>query len=133
METANLIYLIFLIIPVLVFGAKYQLKLNKRTLYVIFRMVIQLSFIGIILQLLFDLNNGFVNIVYILFMMTVASYSMIKTTKLPIKRFGLPIWIAVVIPHIFVLLFFNSFVIDLNQILDARYLVPVGGMLLGNS
>lgn len=133
MEPINLIYLIFLIMPVLLFNFYYHMKLNGKILYAIARMVLQLSLIGIFLQLLFDLNNSFVNLAYILFMMTVASYSMLRTTGLKVRTFGLQIWLAVIIPHILVLLFFNIFVVQLDNIFDARFLIPVGGMLLGNS
>lgn len=133
MTTTNLLYLIIPLFPVFVFNSKYNLKLNKRTIYVIVRMTIQLSLIGILLQLLFDMNQPIVNMLYVLFMMTVASISMVNSTGLSIKQFGLPIWISVVIPHVIVLCFFNLFVVSLENIFDARFLIPIGGMLLGNS
>lgn len=133
MTTTNLLYLIIPLIPVLIFNKMYDLKLGKRTLYVIVRMSVQLSLIGILLQLLFDMNQPIVNLFYVLFMMTVATWSMVNTTGLSLRKYALPIWIAVVIPHIIVLLFFNLFVVNLDNVFDARYLIPIGGMLLGNS
>lgn len=128
-----MLYLIVLLIPVISFNFRYGLKLNRHTVYVIFRMTLQLSVIGLLLQYLFNMNNAWVNMLYILFMMTVAAYTMLKRTGLSVKKFGLSIWLAVLIPHMIVLLFFNYFVIDLSNIYEAQYLIPVGGMLLGNS
>ena len=133
MENTNLVYLLILLVPVLIFNYRYDLKNNKRVLYVVFRMTLQLSIIGLVLQYFFDLNKSWVNIAYVTFMMTVASHSMLKTTKLSIRRFGPAIWLSVFIPHMLVLLFFNYFIVDLNNIFDARYLIPIGGMILGNS
>lgn len=133
MDNTNLFYLILLLIPVLVFNHQFHLKNNGRVLYVVFRMALQLSVIGLVLQYFFDLNNSWVNLAYVLFMMTVACHSMLKTAKLPIKTFGPVIWLSVFIPQMTVLLFFNYFIVDLNNIFEARYLIPIGGMLLGNS
>lgn len=102
-------------------------------IYALLRMTVQLSIIGLVLQYFFDLNNVFVNITYVLFMITVASHSMLKTTKLPYKTFGLSVWLSVVLPHYIVLLFFNYFVVGLDNIFEAQFLIPIGGMLLGNS
>lgn len=133
MDNTNLIYLVFLLVPVLVFNYHFHLNNNRRLLYVVFRMTLQLSVIGLVLQVFFDLNNSLVNILYVIFMLTVACHSMLKTSKLPIKTFGPAIWVSVFIPQMLVLLFFNYFIVDLDNIFDARYLIPIGGMLLGNS
>ncbi len=133
MKNINLVYLILLLLPVMIFNYRYHLNNNGRVVYVVFRMAIQLSVIGLVLQYFFDLNNSLVNIAYVIFMMTVACHSMLKTAKLPIKIFGPAIWLSVFIPHMVVLLFFNFFIVDLDNIFEARYLIPIGGMLLGNS
>ena len=128
-----MLYLILLIIPVIIFNISYQLGTNGKLLYVLFRMILQLSVIGLVLQYFFNLNNSWVNFAYVTFMMTVACRAMLKSTNLPFKAFGLSIWLAVFVPHIIVLLFFNAFVVGLDNIFEAQYLIPVGGMLLGNS
>lgn len=102
-------------------------------LYALLRMTLQLSVIGLVLQYFFDLNNVYVNIIYVLFMITIAAHSMLKTTKLPYKTFGVAVWLSVVIPHYLVLLFFNYFVVGLDNVFEAQFLIPIGGMLLGNS
>lgn len=133
MTWLSLLFLIILIIPILILNIYFRLKINGKIIYAILRMILQLSLIGGILQYFFSINNSLVNFSYILFMMSVASYSIITTTKLSLKIFGLPIWLAVIIPHLGVLLFFNTFVLQLNNIFDARYVITICGMLLGNS
>ncbi|MCF8018370.1 MAG: ABC transporter permease [Vallitaleaceae bacterium] len=133
METTNMYILFFLVLPVFLFNIHYAIKMNGQIAFAIFRMILQLSLIGLVLQWLFDMNTPWINVIYIIFMMTIASYSMLKTTKLSIKTFGFHIWLAVFIPHFLVLLFFNYFIVDLTDVFDAQYLIPIGGMLLGNS
>ncbi|MCT4617888.1 MAG: ABC transporter permease [Marinisporobacter sp.] len=129
----SMISLFFLIIPVLILNHKLNMKINKRIFYVIFRMVIQLSLVGIFLQTIFDKNNSLINFSYLVFMILVASFTAAKSCSLPIKKFIIPLLFAFLIPNVVVLLYFNFFVINLDQIFHARYLIPIGGMLLGNS
>lgn len=133
MQSSNLLFLIFLLIPVFLFNIKFKIELNFKIIYSILRMVVQLSLIGLVLQYLFDFNNGITNLLYVVFMITVASHSMLKTTRLSVKKFGFSIWFAVLVPQLSILLFFNHFLVNLDSVLEARYLIPIGGMLLGNS
>jgi len=133
MSNLSLASVFLLVIPVVIFNIRYQLKTNRRLIYVLFRMTLQLSVIGVVLQFFFNLNNPLVNLVYVLFMLTIACRSMLKSTNLPIKVFGPAIWVAVFVPQMIVLLTFNFAVAGFDQIFDAQYLIPIGGMLLGNS
>jgi putative ABC transport system permease protein len=106
--------------------------MNKRILISVVRMIIQLSLVGLYLQYIFDLNNQILNVTYILIMMLVASISITNSTPLKKKKLYFPIFISMVIPNLFMVLFFNKMVINLNNIFDARYIITIGGMLLGN-
>lgn len=129
----SILSLFFLIIPIIIINYKLNININKKIFYVIGRMIIQLSLVGIFLQYIFNINNPIVNILYIIFMITVASYSAIKSCNLKIKKFIIPLFLAFIIPNIIVLLFFNTFVTKLNYLFDAQYMIPIAGMLLGNS
>lgn len=129
----SILSLFFLIIPIIIINYRLDIKINKRIFYVIARMMIQLSLVGIFLQYVFDINNTIVNLSYIIFMIIVASYSAIKSCNLKIKKFIIPLFLAFIIPNILVLLFFNMFVTKLDNLFDAQYLIPIAGMLLGNS
>ncbi|MCY1153443.1 MAG: ABC transporter permease [Sphaerochaetaceae bacterium] len=128
----GIFYLILLIIPTLYINYILSVKMNKRILISVVRMIIQLSLVGLYLQYIFDLNNQILNVTYILIMMLVASISITNSTPLKKKKLYFPIFISMVIPNLFMVLFFNKMVINLNNIFDARYIITIGGMLLGN-
>ncbi len=135
METINywgILYLLVLIIPTLIINIYLNIKLNGKTIISIFRMILQLSIVGLYLQYIFDLNNHFLNIAYLLIMMIVASFSVTHSSNLKRKKIIVPIFISMVIPTFIILIYFNKLVINLNNILDARYIITIGGMLLGN-
>lgn len=135
METISylgLLYLILLVIPVLFINSRLQIKMNKQILISILRMVIQLSLVGLYLQYIFDLNVPLLNLGYLVLMMLIASFSVTNSTGLNLKRIYFPIFISMFLPNIALLFFFNAVVIDLSNVFDARYMITIGGMLLGN-
>lgn len=129
----SIINLIFLIIPIIIINYKLNIGINKKVFYAIGRMVIQLSLVGIFLQYVFYINNKYVNLCYVIFMIVVASFSSVKSCNLPVKKFICPLFLAFIIPNVVVLLFFNAFVIKLDHLFNAQYMIPIAGMLLGNS
>lgn len=133
MSTYRLLLLILIVLPVALYNWHFKLTLNKKMFYAIFRMILQLSVIGIVLNILFTKDLALINALYVLFMISVATYSMLKTTKLPIRTYGLSVWLAVLFPQMLVLLFFNAFIVNLEDVFEASHLIPVAGMLLGNS
>lgn len=132
-NNASLILCFFLLaIPILI-SRKIQLGLEKSTLEAVFRMSIQLFFAGIFLNVLFNLNNGLLNLAWVGVMIFFASYTAIKSANLNIKKLFVPIILAIAFSNLAVLLYVNKFVINLENLLDARYLIPIAGMLLGNT
>ncbi|WP_461205009.1 ABC transporter permease [Clostridium sp. DL1XJH146] len=129
-------YSIFLlslfIIPILFVNRLLEIKLNKDILISLVRMVIQLSVVGLYLQYIFDLNNPILNCFYMLIMMAVATTSITNSTKLKLRYLFGPIFISIIIPNVLMLLFFNAFVVRIDNILDAKYIITIGGMMLGN-
>ncbi len=125
--------LMILVFPALIINRKLKIKINKSVLTSILRMTIQLSLVGLFLQYVFDLNNSLLNILYVTMMIVVASFHAIKSSGLELKLFALPLFLAFVIPSFTTLLYFNYFVIGLENIFTAQYLIPIGGMILGNS
>jgi putative ABC transport system permease protein len=135
METISylgLLYLALLVIPVLLINAKLEIKMNKRILISMARMTVQLSLVGLYLQYIFDLNSPILNLGYLVLMMVIASFSVTNSTGLNLKRIYFPIFVSMMIPNIVLLFFFNAIVIDLNNVFEARYMITIAGMLLGN-
>nr|WP_272507426.1 ABC transporter permease [Clostridium aestuarii] len=124
--------LFFIFIPIFLLNRFLKIKVNKNIIYSTSRMIIQLSLVGIYLQYLFNFNNVILNLFYVIIMVVAASFSIIKSCKLKIKNFISPVFFAVIIPHFFMIMYFNYFVAKINNIFDAKYLITIGGMLLGN-
>lgn len=129
----SILSLLILIVPIVIINYKLKISINKKIFYSIGRMVIQLSLVGIFLQYIFNINNSFVNFSYFIFMMVVASFSTVRSCNLHIKKYILPLFLAFLVPNVIVLLFFNTFVTRIDNLFNAQYMIPIGGMLLGNS
>lgn len=123
---------LLLLLPYLI---DYYLKLNlvKSILISVSRMVFQLAFIGIFLTFLFDYNNDLLNLIWVIIMLIFAAHAVVTTSKIRLDSTLIPVTISIIIANIPILLYFNALVLNLPNILDARYLIPIAGMLLGNS
>jgi putative ABC transport system permease protein len=128
----GIFYLALLIVPTLYINYLLDIQMNKKIVISVVRMIVQLSLVGFYLQYIFKINNKFLNVLYILIMMFVASISISNSTKLKQKKLYFPIYMSMIIPNLFMVFFFNFVVIRLNNIFDARYIITIGGMLLGN-
>lgn len=138
METVQISYfglglLLLLLIPLGAMNRYLDLPLNRRMVYVTIRMLVQLNLVGLFLQYLFDLNNPLLNALYLLVMISVALFSALKSTQLSFNKVGLPLFLAFIIPNVLLILYFNVIVVQLDAPFDARYFIPIGGMLMGNS
>lgn len=108
------------------------LKLHREILYSMGRMALQLSLLGIYLKFLFSYDQWWLNVLWVLFMILVASITAIRHSKLNVKKFLMPVMLSGVLCHAFVIIYFNRLILDLTAIFHAKYLVVVSGMLLGN-
>lgn len=113
----------------------YFLKLGiiKNLLISAARMAIQLVLIGFFLEYLFKLNCWYINVLWFMVMILVAVFSVIKNTKLQMKYFIRPIFLSLMLSNFAIVLYFNYFIVRLNNIFEAQYLIAIGGMILGNS
>lgn len=130
--TSLLLCFLLLIIP-LAISYRIKLRISRATIDAVSRMTVQLVMAGVFLTYVFDLNNGALNMAWVLGMVVIASYTTIKNVELKMEKLLLPVVLSFMAANISVLLYFNEFVLDLGNLLEARYLIPVGGMILGNS
>lgn len=121
-----------LIIPVFIFRY-YRTGMIKPALISMTRMSVQLFLVGLYLKYIFQFNNPFINILWILIMILVTAYTIVTRTKLPKKLLFIPVLLALIISITFIDFFLLGVVLDLHFIFDARYLIPITGMLIGNS
>jgi len=123
---------LLLAIP-LALSFKYKLKIEKPIIYSTLRMTIQLILVGYYLKYLFEINNVFLNILWLIVMIIIAVWSAFKSFSMKINVVLLPAFISFFISTFFIVIFINYFVLKLTYVFDARYLIVLGGMVLGNS
>lgn len=117
------------------FAVSYYLKLGviRYITVIMSRMAFQLFLIGMLLTVVFDINSSAVNLVWVFVMLCFASYTILDSADLRVKTFIGPLFLLFSASNIFVLLYFDAFVIELENLFEARYLIPIAGMLAGNS
>lgn len=123
---------LLLLIPFL-FSYIFKLGIVKATLISAFRMTVQLALMGIFLQYLFEWNNPLLNIAWLFLMIFVATFAVIRNSDLNLRIFLMPLLLSFVISIFIVVLYFNTVIVGLDNVLTAKYLIIIGGMLLGNS
>jgi len=111
----------------------FKVKLVKGVLIGLMRMVIQLSLVALYLEWIFEQNNAFINTLWVMVMMFVGVSTSIKRIGLNWRYFLIPFSIAALTSVLIIDSFFLGAVIKLDYIFDARYFIPITGMVLGNS
>lgn len=123
---------LLLIIPIALI-LYYRVGLMKSLTVSLLRMTLQLLFVGLYLQFVFRLNAWWLNILWFLVMIVAADISLIHASLLRLKRFIIPILIALLIGTGIPVLYLLGVIIKLPNLLDARYFIPIAGMIIGNS
>ncbi|MGD7035912.1 ABC transporter permease [Methylotuvimicrobium buryatense] len=98
----------------------------------VLRMSVQLALVGFYLKWLFELNNPWFNGLWILMMLLVADFSILRRAGLKARYFALATFIAIAFSILFSTAFLVLWVIRPALFYDARYIVPLSGMILGN-
>lgn len=102
------------------------------TMVSIVRMTVQLLFVGLYLQVLFEWNSLWVNLIWIFIMVTVADITIIRGCGLRLKYFMVPVLVSLFLGTGIPLLYLVVIVLRRPNLLDARYAIPIAGMILGN-
>jgi len=129
----SLASLLLFLIPIFYLNTRLKLVINKTLITSIVRMCVQLGFVGVYLEFLFKFNSPLLNSVYLLIMISIACQSIIRSCNLKFKLFFVPLFFSLLIPFVVILFFFNAVVVRIDNLFEAKYLIPIGGMLLGNS
>jgi len=107
-------------------------RLTKDIVIGIVRMTLQLGLIGIYLKVLFELNNPWLNGAWILVMLIVADFSILHRSGLRARYFAVSTLTAVAFSILLSTAYLIALIIQPAHFYDARYLVPLAGMILGN-
>ena len=129
----GLILITLMLVPVLVIAHLIKFNIIKNLSFSVFRMILQLVFAGFYLEFIFKLDNFFINILYVIIMVFIAAYSASDSSGVKKKKFILIIFSSILITHFFILTYMNFIIAGFFNIFNAIYLIPLGGMLLGNS
>ena len=121
-----------LIVPIIILWY-YKTGLVKDGLISIGRMTIQLLLVGVYLEFIFELNSIWVNIGWVFIMTIIAAYTVVKRSGLKLKLMFFPVFIAGVVSIGITDAYFLGFVVKLDNMFEARYFIPITGMLLGNT
>lgn len=108
------------------------LRLSGAIAIGILRMSLQLALVGVYLKTLFTLNNPWLNGLWILVMLVVADWAILTRAGLKRRYFFAATFAAVAGSVLFSTAYLLLLVIRPPLFYDARYLVPLAGMILGN-
>ena len=108
------------------------LRLSRDIGISLLRMSLQLALVGIYLKTLFTLNNPWLNGLWILVMLIVADITILKRAGLKARYFALATFTAIASSILFSTAYLVILVIQPTHFYDARYIVPLAGMILGN-
>ena len=108
------------------------LRLSRDIGISLLRMSLQLALVGIYLKTLFTLNNPWLNGLWILVMLIVADITILKRAGLKARYFALATFTAIASSILFSTAYLVILVIQPTHFSDARYIVPLAGMILGN-
>ena len=137
METINIGYghmalgFLLLIIPTY-FLYRYRTGLVKDTLIAALRMTVQLFLIGFYLEYLFLWDKLWINLLWILLMIIIASSTALKRTHLPVRTLFMTVSVAFLVSLLIIDFYFLGLVVRPEKIFTARYFIPISGMILGN-
>lgn len=121
-----------LLIP-LGISSQFRLLLNKDICISVFRMSLQLIFVGLYLEYLFKINNLYVNAVWLVLMVLIGSSSIIAKSQLPKAKLFLPVSTGLFVAMLPMLVLICGILVKPTPLYSAQYLIPLAGMLLGNS
>jgi putative ABC transport system permease protein len=111
----------------------YKTGLIKSTLIAFARMAVQLFLVGIYLKYIFKIDNIYINLLWVLLMAVAAGLTISKRSELNTRLYFLPVFIAVVINVLFNSIVIYFLIIPGGSYLRAQYMIPITGMLIGNS
>ena len=121
-----------LLIPFFI-NYRYQLNIGKDAVIGLVRMTLQLCLIGWYLEYLFELNNLWVNLAWLSLMIFIGASAIINKAKLPKKKLFLPVISGLIVGTFPLVALLSIAIIQPEPYYHAQYLIPLAGMLLGNS
>ena len=121
-----------LAIPLLLF-LYYRIRLVKDLFISVIRMIVQLMLVAAYLEWIFEMNNPWINSLWVFIMVLIGAGTIVHRIGLEWRVFIVPFIMAGLLSMIIIDGFFLGVVIRLDYFFDARYFIPISGMVLGTS
>lgn len=129
----NLLYFLIFIIPIFYIMRYLEIKMIKKSISSIIRMFIQLMLVGVYLQYILTINNTWLNLAYLSLMCLACAFTICRDVKIKDIKFFIITTLAAVGPLYLNLFIFSELLLKLKNPFDALYLIPLSGMILGNT
>lgn len=110
----------------------YRIPLVGTTLLAVVRMTVQLLFVGFYLQVVFDKDSVWLNLAWLAVMITVADISILRGCALNLRLFVGRLFVALLAGTAIPLAVFVGLILAEGTLTQAQYVIPIGGMILGN-
>lgn len=101
-------------------------------LWSVLRMTLQLLLVGFYLRFVFALNHLAINLAWLVIMVAVADAAVLSGSGLRLRHLGPAVFGAIAIGTLIPVLIFTAGILRLASAFEARYLIPIAGMILGN-
>ncbi len=124
---------IFLVL-LLIITWRQGLAREKEIIFATFRMTLQLLLVGYLLVYIFELNHILITLLIFVFMEAFAIFNVFRRIKAKIGKqlqqiIGFSMFLGTTIP----IFYFLFAVVNVQPWYEARYFIPLAGMLIGNS
>ncbi|WP_028114890.1 ABC transporter permease [Ferrimonas kyonanensis] len=127
-----LLFLSILLVPAWI-NRHFRLSMGREGAWAVMRMVAQLVLVGLYLQFLFDLDSLALNLLWLLAMVLIGASSVVSKTHLPRSLALMPVILGLGLALVPVLFVMVLGLVRPEPFYNAQYLIPMAGMLLGNS
>lgn len=124
--------LLLVLIPLGLFRL-LRLRLSGQLVVALARMALQLGSLGLVLEFLFRTDHWSLTLLWFLVMQAAAAHTILSRTKTRLPGLGLLVGLAMAGASSAVLAWCLLAVLRPEPLLGARLLIPLGGMILGNS
>ncbi len=123
---------VFLLLPIYLIWW-LRLGIVRDVLISVLRMSVQLVLVGLYLKYIFAWNTLWINLLWVVVIMVVANINILKKAGLNVGKLFWPSLASIGLSTLLVNGVFLFLVVRPTPLYDARYLIPLAGMLFGNS
>lgn len=122
-----------LIIPAAVLLLYFKTGLVKDLFIAIVRVTVQLILVGVYLKYIFQYNELWINLLWITVMIIVAGMTISQRSNLQTRRFAPPVVLGIITGLVVTTGVIAPLVIGAKEYFNAQYIIPISGMIIGNS